>query len=131
MSTMKTAFLTALVLAMTLFVGCGSSNGSAEISDAVNSYFTAIGSGDWQTMYDANNKAQQEKMDGIYKTAEAQKNIAKANKMMFGDAKVLKCEDIKIDGDNATAMVTFSIGKNEQSKEFTFAKEEGVWKIQG
>ena len=102
--------------------GCGSSE-EDKITESLDSFQQAVTDKDKKAFCEA---VTSEQLRG---SGECEKQIKASDLESIGEVKDIKAEDIKVDGDKATAKVSVTVQGERNSDDATFRKVDGDWKI--
>ena len=102
---------------------CGGSSEEDKVKDSLDSFQQAVQDKDKKAFCDAVTSGQ------IKDSAECEKQVKASDLESIGEVKDIKAEDIKVDGDKATAKVSVTVQGERNSDDATFRKVDGDWKI--
>jgi|SRR5680860_112609 len=103
-------------------VACGSSE-EDKVKESLDSFQQAVQDKDKKAFCDAVTSAQ------IRKSDDCEKQVKTSDLESIGEVKDIKAENIKVDGDKATAKVSVTVRGEPTSDDATFRKIDGDWKI--
>lgn len=103
-------------------VACGSSE-EDKVKESLDSFQQAVQDKDKKAFCDAVTSAQ------IRKSDDCEKQVKTSDLESIGEVKDIKAENIKVDGDKATAKVSVTVRGEATSDDATFRKIDGDWKI--
>lgn len=112
----------AALLCCTALGACGSSE-EDKVKDSLQSFQQAVQDKDRTAFCDAVTSEQ------IRKADDCEKQVKVSDLESIGEVKGIKAENIKVDGDKATAKVSVTVRGEATSDDATFRKVDGDWKI--
>jgi hypothetical protein len=112
----------AALLCCTALGACGSSE-EDKIGESLDSFQQAVQDKDEKAFCEAVTSKQ------IRKADDCAKQVKAADLKSIGEVKGIKAENIKVDGDKATAKVSVTVRGKRTSDDATFRKIDGDWKI--
>lgn len=101
---------------------CGSSD-EDKIGESLDSFQQAVQDKDEKAFCEAVTSEQ------IRKSDDCEKQVKAAQLEGIGEVKDIKAENVKVDGDKATAKVSVTVRGQRNSDDATFRKIDGDWKI--
>ena len=111
-----------LIVCCPVLAACGSSD-EDKVRESLDSFVQAVKDKDKGAFCESVTSEQ------IRKSDDCEKQIKAADLESIGEVKDIKAEDIKVDGDKATAKVTVTVRGERTSDSATFRKIDGDWKI--
>jgi len=112
----------AALLCCTALAACGSSD-EDKIGESLDSFQQAVKDKNEKAFCAAVTSKQ------IRKSDDCAKQVKAADLKSIGEVKDIKAENIKVDGDKATAKVSVTVRGKRTSDDATFRKIDGDWKI--
>jgi Domain of unknown function (DUF4878) len=119
---MRFSFLLPVALCCALLTACGSSE-EDKITESLDSFQQAVTDKDKKAFCEA---VTSEQLKG---SGACEKQVKASDLESIGEVKDIKAEDIKVNGDKATATVSVTVQGKRNSDEAEFRKVDGDWKI--
>ena len=110
------------LLCCTALAACGASD-EDKIGESLTSFQQAVQDKDEKAFCAAVTSEQ------IRKADDCEKQVKAADLTSIGEVKDIKAENVKVDGDKATAKVSVTVRGQRTSDDATFRKIDGDWKI--
>ena len=112
----------ALIASCAALSACGSSD-EDKIGESLDSFQQAVEDKDRKAFCETVTSEQ------IRKSDNCEKQVKASDLESIGEVKEIKAENIKVNGDKATAKVSVTVRGERASDEATFRKVDGDWKI--
>ena len=119
---MRRCLPVALLACCAALAACGSSD-EDKIGESLDSFQQAVQDKDGKAFCEAVTSEQ------IRKSDDCEKQVKTSDLESIGEVKDIKAENIKVDGDKATAKVSVTVRGEPTSDDATFRKIDGDWKI--
>lgn len=119
---MRRCLPVALLACCAALAACGSSD-EDKIGESLDSFQQAVEDKDRKAFCETVTSEQ------IRKSDDCEKQVKASDLESIGEVKEIKAENIKVDGDKATAKVSVTVRGERASDDATFRKVDGDWKI--